>query len=159
MTRRRYSRIAAAALLSFSAICAPRPLAAGARDACDEKRNDDMVGNIAPQMARRAARALKVGPEVILEHPERFVYRCMNGAIWVCDHGANISCAKADTRRRMRSVDDYCKSNPDSIVPMFVTGHGASHLWKCESGKPVITDSLHVDERGFIADHWRSLDQ
>jgi hypothetical protein len=157
----RVKMIALAAALFQAATAFPVPDAALAADAirrCREKRLDDTVRQVPPSLAGRAAKALQVGISDIVEHPERYVYRCMNGVLLVCDHGANITCAKGDVRKRMQSVDDFCKSNPNEFVPMAVTGHGAIYSWECRKGRPVITTTQRVDERGFIADHWRSLE-
>lgn len=158
MIRRRILALTVAALLAPAAIAVSVALPDDGSAHCRVRRNDDSVRSVPPSMAERAARALDVRQAEILENPERFVYRCMNGKTWACDHGANITCAKADARKRMQSVDDYCKSNPDGFVPMYVTGHGSIHSWKCENGKALIADSQRVDERGFVAEHWRSLD-
>ena len=65
-----------------------------------------------------------------------YVYRCMGGSVWVCNHGANIPCAKGDTRRVLPSVTDYCNENPNQdFVPMVVTGHGTIHSWECVGGQ------------------------
>ena len=57
-------------------------------------------------------------------HRDMYVYRCMGGSVWVCNHGANIPCAKGDTRRVLPSVTDYCNENPNQdFVPTVVTGH------------------------------------
>jgi hypothetical protein len=86
------------------------------------------------------------------------VYRCMSGSVWVCNHGANIPCAKGDTRRMPPSVTAYCKENPnEAFVPMVVTGHDTIHSWECVGGKARIKQSEKVDPRGFVADQWRRL--
>jgi len=90
---------------------------------------------------------------------ESTVFRCMDGAIWLCDHGANLTCAKADARRAIPAVSAYCRKNPnETVVPAVVTGHGASHSWKCMSGKARIGESLKLDHRGFLADEWTRLE-
>jgi hypothetical protein len=80
----------------------------------------------------------------------------MNGKAWLCNHGANLLCAKADIRRLSKGATAYCKENPDSdIVPMTATGHATIHTWQCVGNKPRITASEKVDPRGFIANQWK----
>jgi hypothetical protein len=87
-----------------------------------------------------------------------YVYRCMGRSVWVCNHGANIPCAKGDTRRVLPSVTDYCNENPNQdFVPMVVTGHGTIHSWECVGGRARIKQSEEVDRRGFIANQWQLL--
>ena len=86
------------------------------------------------------------------------VYRCMSGSVWLCNHGANTPCAKADSRRRPPSVTAYCTENPnEAFVPKVVTGHDTIHSWECVGGKARIKQSQKVDPRGFAADQWRRL--
>jgi len=89
---------------------------------------------------------------------ETTVFRCMDGAIWLCNHGANLTCARADTRQSIPAVSAYCRENPNEEgVPAAVTGHGTSHTWKCVQGEARIRESLKLDERGFLADEWTRL--
>lgn len=89
---------------------------------------------------------------------ESTVYRCMAGAVWLCNHGANLTCAKADARRSIPAVSAYCRENANAeVVPAVVTGHGTSHTWKCVRGEARISESLKLDERGFLADEWTRL--
>lgn len=78
------------------------------------------------------------------------MYRCVDGAVWLCNHGANLTCAKADIRRNLPAVADYCRENPnEEVVPMAVTGHGTIYTWECADGKLRSKPSQKVDERGF----------
>ncbi len=87
------------------------------------------------------------------------VYRCMGGAVWLCNYGANLSCAKADVSRVWRGVESYCREYPGSpVVPMAATGHDTIYSWECVGKEPRITASGNVDERGFIANQWQRLD-
>ncbi len=92
------------------------------------------------------------------EAQESTVYRCMSGAIWLCNHGANLTCAKADARLTIPSVTAFCKQNPnEEFVPMVVTGHGVNHSWGCVRGKAMVKETEELDARGFIANQWRRL--
>jgi len=147
------------ATISLAASLSNQVFAANIDNQCVKKRNDDNVRNIPPSLSTRAAKALNVSQSDIIGSPALYEYRCMNGTIWVCNHGANITCSKANTGKHMPSVDQFCRENPsDDVVPMVVTGHDTIHSWKCVNGKPVITNSQRTDERGFIADDWSPLD-
>jgi hypothetical protein len=87
------------------------------------------------------------------------VYRCMDGAAWLCNYGANLVCAKADVSRMSRGAESYCRENPGSgVVPMAATGHATIYSWVCVGHKARINSgSVSVDRRGFIADQWKRL--
>jgi hypothetical protein len=84
------------------------------------------------------------------------VYRCMNDEVYVCDLRLwqSFACARADTRRVIPDVVQYCKQEPDGDVPMAASGHATIHGWKCVRGRPVITSTDQVDARGFRAETW-----
>ncbi|BDV39384.1 hypothetical protein DSM21852_26370 [Methylocystis bryophila] len=89
---------------------------------------------------------------------ESTVYRCMRSAVWLCNHGANLTCAKADTRLSIPSVTAFCQQNPnEAFVPMVVTGHDVNHSWGCVRGQARVKETEELDERGFIADQWKRL--
>lgn len=115
--------LAALALLSH-------PKRAHAEDAqahCAKVGTDDTVKTIPPSLIAGAANLYHEPPNEAAAHPKMYVYRCMSGSVWLCDHGANIPCAKSDTRRSLPSVTAYCKENPnEDFVPMVVTGHAPS---------------------------------
>jgi hypothetical protein len=126
---------------------------------CAKVGNDDTVRTIPPSLIAGAARLFHETKDEAASHRYMFVYRCMNGAIWLCDHGANILCTKADVRRVLPSVTAYCKENPnEDFVPMVVTGHGTIYSWECAAGKARIKQSEEVDRRGFIANQWQRLE-
>lgn len=139
------------AALLFSSASPAR--AEGARAYCARAGDDDRVRPLPPDLKAAAENAF---PGALQEST---VYRCMGGAVWLCNHGANLTCAKADTRRDLPSVDAYCKANPNQdFVPMAVTGHGTIHSWACSRGRPRVTDSAKVDGRGFVADQWTKVE-
>lgn len=121
--------------------------------------NDDHIKPIPAELVGAAIRLFGLHPDAAKWVRETTVYRCMDGAAWLCNHGANLTCAKADTRRNLPSVTDYCRENTnEEFVPMAVTGHGTIYNWECVDGKPRSKPSERVDERGFIADQWKRLE-
>lgn len=126
---------------------------------CAKVGNDDRVKPMPAALVPAARRLfnleLATDADFVLRST---VYRCMSGSVWLCNHGANIPCAKADLRPMPPSVATYCKENPnEAFVPMIVTGHDAIHSWECLGGKPRIKQSQKVDPRGFAAGQWRRL--
>lgn len=85
-------------------------------------------------------------------------WRCMDGAVYACNVGANLPCeSKADTDRTPTEGErKYCGENHDSLlIPMYVTGHNTIYDWRCKDGAPVAGRTLaRVDKRGYIADIW-----
>jgi hypothetical protein len=63
-----------------------------ARADCAGVGDDDRPKPIPPGLASRALRlfyATPVDPEQV---EKSTVYRCMHGAVWLCNYGANLSC-------------------------------------------------------------------
>jgi hypothetical protein len=142
----------------------PMALAATARAQdpnayCARVGNDDRVKPIPAAMVPTARRLFNLESADDADFVLRStVFRCMNGSVWLCNHGANIPCAKADLRRMPPSVTTYCEENPnEAVVPMVVTGHDTIHSWECVGGKARLKQSQKVDPRGFAADQWRRL--
>jgi len=83
----------------------------------------------------------------------------MDGAVWLCNYGANLICAKADLSRASPGAESYCKDNLGSeVVPMAATGHATIYSWECIGNKARIkSGSVPVDPRGFIANQWKRL--
>lgn len=85
------------------------------------------------------------------------VYRCMHDQVYFCDLNVNqtMGCDKADTRRNIPEVIQFCKEEPNaSFVPMASSGHRTIYSWRCVHGRPAITSADKVDERGFQAQFW-----
>ena len=89
--------------------------------------------------------------------PQRYFWRCMDGAVYVCDIGANIPCdAKADLAKRNLGAENYCRENLGAeLVPAYATGHASIYSWRCSAGRAVRGKQLFkVDVRGFQTDFW-----
>ncbi len=67
--------------------------------------NDDRVRPIPPKLADAAIRLFGQHPDGAEWVRESTVYRCMGGAIWLCNHGANLTCDKG--RHSTRSAQRY----------------------------------------------------
>ncbi|MGH8226126.1 MAG: hypothetical protein ACRER1_08255 [Gammaproteobacteria bacterium] len=85
-------------------------------------------------------------------------WRCMDGAVYACNVGANLPCeSKANTDRAPTEGErQFCGENHDSlIIPMYVTGHDTIYDWRCKGNVPVAGKTLSkVDKRGYIANIW-----
>ncbi len=125
---------------------------------CASARVDDRTMPIPAAMVGQATALLELRNADANWVRKTTVYRYMNGAAWLCNRGANLTCAKADVRRIMPNVTAYCRQNPEvEAVPMVVTGHGAINIWGCVGGKARVKQSKNLDQRGFIADQWKRL--
>jgi hypothetical protein len=88
-------------------------------------------------------------------------WRCMDGAVWACDPGANLPCGPANASREpSEGMRTYCREQqPDGVLPAFVSGHDTILAWSCRGGAPVIDRQVsEVDARGFVARYWYRLD-
>ncbi len=149
--------VALAAASSCSALAGT--LAEDPRSYCARVGDDDQPKPIPPGLVSQAIRLFYLAPPDAKQVERMTVYRCMRGALWLCNYGANLSCAKADVSRASKGAEAYCKEAPGSaVVPMAATGHDTIYTWECVGKEPRITASEKVDERGFIANQWKPLD-
>jgi len=156
---RRSPRLAPAILLALAALAACQPARGeDARKFCAAAGDDDRTRPIPATLAPDAMRLFDF-PAQALDFVRRgTVYRCMDGAVWLCNHGANLSCAKGDASRASQGAGNFCRQNPDaSIVPMAATGHETIFTWKCVGTAPQIASAEKTDARGFIASQWKRL--
>jgi hypothetical protein len=156
-----YSAALGAALCmaaTFSALCQEAP----GQDPikyCASVGTDDQVRPIPPALVHQALQLFYLQPVDPQQVRRSTVYRCMDGAVRLCNYGANLVCAKADVARVSRGAERYCRENPGSgVVPMAATGHATIYSWECVGNKARIKGgSVPVDRRGFIADQWKRL--
>jgi len=88
---------------------------------------------------------------------KRYFWRCMDGAVYICDTGADIPCdAKADLAKSNLGAESYCRENLGAaLVPAYATGHRSIYNWHCSAGRAVPGKKLFkVDARGFQTDFW-----
>jgi hypothetical protein len=157
-------RFIPAAMLAF---LAPIPTALGTAATfaqnpaahCASVGADDRVRPLPAALVPAARRLFAPGanePDAALKAST--VYRCMSGQVWLCNTGANLTCAKGDVRRESRGATAWCKDHPGSdIVPMVATGHATIFTWACVGSEPSITQAQKLDARGFIARQWAPL--
>ena len=136
---------------------------AGAEDLagrCAALGDDDRTAPIPAALAPKAAALFGFPASAIGFVAKSTVYRCMGGAVWLCNTGANLTCAKADVSRVSEGAAAFCRANPGArVVPMVATGHDTIFSWECVAEKPRITGAEQVDGRGFIANQWKRLDR
>ena len=128
---------------------------------CAKVGNDDRVQPVPDALLPNARRMFDVPADMAASHVKATTsVRCMNGAVWLCNYGANLICEKADVRRSSPGADRFCKENPDSIgVPMSATGHATVYDWKCVSREArIIGQIVQIDGRGFMAENWKQLE-
>lgn len=128
---------------------------------CAKVGDDDRVQRVPDGLLPNARRMFDVPAEAEDTYVKATASaRCMKGAVWLCSHGANLVCGKADVSRNSAGAERFCKQNPNSIgVPMSATGHATVYDWKCVGKKArIIRQIAEVDARGFIADNWKQLE-
>lgn len=126
---------------------------------CARVGDDDRTRPIPLGLVNGAMRLFYLGPVDSLQVEKSTVYRCMRGAAWLCNYGANLSCSKAVVSRVSKGAENYCREFPGSaVVPMAATGHDTIYSWECVGKEPRITAFERVDAGGFIANQWRRLD-
>lgn len=69
---------------------------------CASVGTDDRVRPIPPALAPQALRLFYLAPVDPGQVQRSTVYRCMDGSAWLCNYGANLTCAKADVSRVSR---------------------------------------------------------
>jgi hypothetical protein len=147
------------AVVGLATAIAPSFAAEGPGASCARLSNDDRVRPIPQSLAAEAREALGIAAaEPDADLVRTTVYRCMDGLVWVCNHGANLPCAKANVARVSAGAHAWCKANPGaSDVPAYATGHDTIYSWTCAGTKAVVSRAIPVDKRGFAADQWKPI--
>jgi hypothetical protein len=88
-------------------------------------------------------------------------WRCMDGAVYACNVGANLPCPEKPPRDPQPSdgMREYCAQNAGAtFIPMYVTGHGTIYDWSCDGTTPKRGKQVaELDARGFIATIWHRI--
>ena len=129
--------------------------AVGTIDAPDERYvGPDMPDSISGYLVDQGV----VSPDAPEDFQKSAVWRCVDGAVWVCHFGANLPCLeKADTSRTPTAeMDAFCEENPAAdFIPAAVTGRATVYEWACADGKAEPGDQVfEVDAQGYLADFW-----
>lgn len=88
-------------------------------------------------------------------------WRCMDGQVWVCMLGANLPCGeKADlSRSPSEAMVEYCKTNPGTPIPAYVTGRATVYSWECADTMPKILRQVSTpDAAGYLSEFWYQVD-
>jgi hypothetical protein len=134
--------------------------AVGTIDAPDAR----YVGPAVPAaIARGLQRAFGIAATEPLAPFERGTsWRCMDGAVYACNVGANLPCSEKPVLDQQpgAAMQTYCADNPGSdVIPMYVTGHGTLYDWSCDGKTAKRGKQLQqIDARGFIASIWYRID-
>jgi hypothetical protein len=113
-------------------------------------------------IARGLEQALGIAPTEPLTAFERgTTWRCMDGAVYACNVGANLPCQEKPPRdpQPTDGMRSYCAANPGSgFIPMYVTGHATIYDWSCDGGAPQRGKQTGaLDARGFVASIWHRI--
>jgi hypothetical protein len=149
--------------LVVAAVAAMSPTPVRAQDAgasCARAAADDRVQPLPDALVGKARQVFEI-PTATADSDVRSAttYRCMKGAVWLCNTGANLVCDKADVSRKSPGAEQFCKDNPNSAdIPMSATGHATVYNWKCVGKTARVAGKItDVDARGFIAANWKQL--
>lgn len=128
----------------------------GGRSAC-RAGSDDTVERPAPaDLLPDLARLFKMPPGAL---KDASYIRCSGGRLLACAVGANLSCGKADARRRSVGADAFCRDNPGAaVVPLVATGHDTIYSWHCVGARAVAGPPVTATDRhGFIRENWSAV--
>ncbi len=115
---------------------------------------------VPPSLEPRVRAALHLAADAPFK-PSMFYWRCMQGAVYVCDTGANIPCeTKANRAHHNAGAEEFCRTHTDlASVPAFATGHATVYAWSCVAGHAVRGKVLApLDRRGYRSDFWHRID-
>ena len=88
-------------------------------------------------------------------------WRCMDGAVYACNVGANLPCdAKpASDQQPTEAMRAYCAGNAGAdFIPMYVTGRDTIYDWLCAGGEPRRGKRVAgLDACGYIASIWHHI--
>ena len=158
------NRIVAGLALALAVLSgAPDACRAQAQDIrayCARAGNDNSLRPLQADLVAAARRLFELGPDMSKEMVLAGTsMRCMNGAAWLCNVGANLACGKANASRKSPGATAFCRQNPNSIgVPMSATGHDTIYSFRCVGSEAKVDQQFgRVDGRGFMADNWKQL--
>lgn len=86
-------------------------------------------------------------------------WRCMDGALFVCELGASgRACTKKNPSKIPSvAITTFCRQRPNSnFAPMTVIGNSSS-TWKCNGTIPIIDNTEPLDKRGYSIGSWTKV--
>ncbi|MGP8232400.1 MAG: hypothetical protein ACLQL2_07005 [Methylovirgula sp.] len=130
--------------------------AATPRAYCARVVDDDQL-RPAPSSLSSAIERLFILPGA--EALQTTFYRCADGAVMLCNVGANLPCGKANVSKQLDGATAWCKGNPNAdFIPMVATGHDTIYNWRCINGVATPGPPIaNVDSRGFFSEYWKPL--
>ncbi len=134
--------------------------AVGTIDAPDAR----YVGPAVPDaVARGLQKAFGVASSEPLVGFERgTTWRCMDGAVYACNVGANLPCGDKPPRdpQPTEAMRTWCAENRGSdFIPMYVTGHATVYEWSCVGTVPKRgKQTEQLDARGFVTSIWHRIE-
>jgi len=92
--------------------------------------------------------------------PGQLIWRCMNGAVYVCHMGASgRACVQMDRDNSLLGrVIAFCQQNPGKTVPNSIAGN-SSNSWECDGTSPMVTGHEALDEQGYLRSSWRPVSE
>ncbi len=136
--------------------------AVGTADLPDDRYTGDPIPDEVIGGYLRAA-----GVESTTEPPERLrettVWRCMDGAVYACNFGANLPCtAKADLDTSpSAAMNEFCAASRDApSIPRSVTGRETIYDWGCDGHVPTVLQRIdEPDAAGFLSRIWYRVER
>lgn len=151
-----------ACLVAVTLLLAATSVQAGtARAYCAQIGTDDALRPLPRALVPQAVSLFGLERMPVAQVLRGTVIRCMDGAVWACNYGANLPCGKADKRDTLPARGaEWCRKNPDaSFVPAYISGHDSIYRWRCEAGSPVAGSPVaQTDARGFLTRYWKRVD-
>ncbi len=134
--------------------------AESARQRCARVGNEDSLRPLPGDLVPQAVRLFGLQHMPVAQVLRGTVIRCMDGAVWACNYGANLPCGKANTRDTLPVEGaEWCRKNPDGdFVPVYISGHNSVYRWRCQAGAPVAGSPVaQMDARGFLTRYWKRV--
>lgn len=133
--------------------------AVGTIDAPDERYAGPAVPEAVVRGLEKAFGVAGVEPKAAFERGTS--WRCMDGAVYACNVGANLPCDAKPARdpQRTEAMRTYCAGNAGSdFIPMYVTGHDTIYDWSCAGTAPKRGQRVsELDARGYVASIWHRI--
>ena len=87
-------------------------------------------------------------------------WRCASGEVFACWEPNNPQCGiYGSSRIATLDMTKWCRQNPNSGIPLAVTGHNVTIFdWNCVGKKPVAgRQYIQLDSEGYDKDAWKRV--